>query len=638
MAPDIARRAVIAEAFSDLTLAQTDPAFAESEVLLGRSADRQRPRTGQLDRPSRVRGLVALLTLAVAGCGDVPTAGDEPAGGAGVTTVPEQADTGWFVDVADEVGLRFTHFNGMSGGYFFPEMIPAGVALLDFDNDGDLDAYLVQGQMLGAGVTVDHASLPPPPGSLTGRLFRNDTVATADGAPPLAFTDVTRESGIDADGYGMGVATGDVDNDGWVDLYLTNFGENRLFRNQGDGTFEDIATESGVADPGWGVSAAFLDYDADGWLDLYVGNYVQYDTAADRPCTTLTGRREYCTPEVYPPQADRLYRNVGGGRFEDVTRRALGGGGFGPALGVAVADFDRDGWSDIYVANDAADNLLWMNRGDGTFEDRALLAGAAVSGDGRPEASMGVDAGDFDDDGDDDLFVTHLPTEGNNLYVNLGEARFDDRSAASGLGPGSLGHSGFGAAWLDYDNDGRLDVAAFNGAIEAASDRPGDPFPYDEPNLLFRNVGAGRFENVTDSAGAAFQLPEVSRGAAFGDVDNDGDIDVLVSNIHAPARLLVNQIGTRNHWLGISLHRADGRSALGATVEVQASDGATRHRRARADGSYASANDPRVLVGLADAAGPASVRVVWPGGSREAWLDLPVDRWTTLREGEGAAW
>ena len=378
-------------------------------------------------------------------------------GQASVAAVPGQDD--WFVDRAGEVGLVFEHFNGMFGEYYFPEKIPAGVAWLDYDNDGDLDAYFVQGRMLGDGQTISQdvverlGSMP-----LSGRLYRNDMHVAPDGTRTLRFTDVTEQSGIDARGYGMGVATGDIDNDGWMDLCLINFGVNRLYRNIGDGTFVDISRASGTADSGWGVSASFLDYDRDGWLDLYVGNYVQYPIEADRPCTGLTGRRDYCTPEVYTPQPDRLYRNHGGGRFVDVTATALVGGSFGPALGVSTADFDGDGWIDIYVANDGRENLLWINRRDGTFENVGLLSGATVSGDGRPEASMGVDAGAFDNDGDADLFVTHLPAEGNNLYVNMGGGLFEDRSAPSGLGPASVGYTGFGTAWVDVDNDGWLDI------------------------------------------------------------------------------------------------------------------------------------------------------------------------------------
>jgi len=550
------------------------------------------------------------------------------------------------------MGLRFTQFNGMSGRYYFPEMLPGGVGLLDYDNDGDLDVYLTQGQMLGEGVTLAQAR--PPPGltaPVRGRLYRNDLKILADGTRAVSFSDVTEGSGIDARGYGMGVAAGDVDNDGCVDLYLTNFGPNQLYRNNCNGTFTDVSKPSGTDDPGWSVSASFLDYDRDGWLDLYIGNYVQYGVDGDRPCTGLTGRRDYCTPAVYPPQPDRLYRNLGNLRFVDVTAAALAGARFGPALGVVSADFNNDGWTDVYVANDGKENLLWINQRNGTFRNVGLLSGAALSADGKPEGSMGVDAGDFDNDGDEDIFMTHLPAEGNNLYVNNGAGLFEDLSASSGLGPLSLGHTGFGTAFFDYDNDGWLDILAVNGAIEAIKGRS-NPFPYDERNLLFRNLGDGRFENVTDRGGAVFTSTAVSRGAAFGDIDNDGDIDVLVGRINGPVELLLNTLGNRNHWLGLKLvagppaspsGSAQARSAgggkrrdrLGARAEIMRKGQPTLWRRARADGSYGSANDPRVLVGLGDRADPPSVRVRWPDGKVEEWSSLAIDRWTSLEEGQG---
>ncbi len=335
------------------------------------------------------------------------------------TRLASSSSSDWFVDRAAETGLTFTYFNGMSGQFYFPEMLPGGVALLDYDNDGDLDVYFAQGRMLAESKPIESATVPPAAHALPlkGRLFRND-LSTVDGAPSLRFTDVTAASGIESSGYGMGAAAGDVDNDGCVDLYLTNLGPNQLFRNNCDGTFTDRSRASGIDDPAWSVSASFLDYDRDGWLDLYVGNYVQWDVASDKPCTGLTGRRDYCTPKVYVPAPDRLYRNRGNGTFEDVTAKSLLGGPFGPALGVASADFDGDGWIDVYVANDGTENLLWMNQRNGTFRNTGLLSGSALSADGKPEASMGVDAADFDNDGDEDIYMTHLPAEGNNLYVN----------------------------------------------------------------------------------------------------------------------------------------------------------------------------------------------------------------------------
>jgi hypothetical protein len=381
------------------------------------------------------------------------------------------------------------------------------------------------------------------------------------------------------------------------------------------------------------VSAAFVDYDRDGWLDLYVGNNVNYTLSNPQQCPNMAGARDYCPPQVYGGQPDRLYRNRGHGKFVDVTATALVGGKFGPALGVATADYNGDGWIDIYVANDGEENLLWINQKNGSLKEMALLSGAALTAEGKAEASMGVDAGDFDNDGDDDLFMTELTGQGANLYVNDGSGRFRDLSAASGLGSSSLAYTGWGTAWFDYDNDGWLDILTVNGTIVAAEGRAGQPFPYDQPKLLFRNLRNGRFEDVTSRAGAAFSVSEAGRGAAFGDIDNDGDQDVVVGNDNGRVRLLVNGIGNRNHWLGLRLVGRERRDMLGAIVTVTRSDGSKLRRRARSDGSYGSANDPRVLVGLGSSADQPRVQVQWPGGTVDDYSDLPIDRWTTLQEG-----
>ena len=558
----------------------------------------------------------------------------------------------WFVDRAHDVGIDFVHFNGMSGEFYFPESMAPGVGLLDYDNDGDLDVYLVQGTMLGAN-TISQATFPPRnPLPLKGRLLRNDLTIHQDGTRTLRFTDVTERSGIDSRGYGIGVAAGDFNNDGCVDLYLTNFGLNQMFRNTCNGTFDDVSKQSKTDDPGFSVSASFVDYDRDGWLDLYVGNYLDYTIEANQKCFLITGERDYCPPTAYRAQPDRLYHNNRDGTYADVTAKALVGGEYGPALGVATADFDSDGWPDIYVANDNQDNLLWMNQRDGTFRNTALLSGAALTSEGKAEASMGVDAGDFDNDGDEDLFITELTGEGSNLYVNDGTAVFEDQSAHSGLGAHSLPYTGFGTAWFDFDNDGWLDIMAVNGTIAAieALRRAHDPFPLRQRKQLFRNLANGQFEEVAERAGAAFQLSEVGRGAAFGDIDNDGDVDVLVGNDAGPTRLLINNVGDRKHWLGLRLVGERKRDMYGARVAVLRpstdaqgapskvegrGNGSTLWRRARADGSYASANDPRVLVGLGDSTQAPTVRVVWPSGRVEEWTTVAIDRYTTLIEGSG---
>lgn len=540
-----------------------------------------------------------------------------------------------FVDKAPEAGLDFVHFNGMSGELYFNEVVGSGAAAFDYDNDGDLDLYLVQGNMLGE-KSIDEATFKPASLPLKDRLYRNDT---KDGK--VRFTDVTGISKIESAGYGMGVAAGDMDNDGWIDLYITNFGPNEMFRNNGDGTFSEVTKAAGVGEERWSVSAAFLDFDRDGWLDLYVGNYVDYTLANDKPCRTTSGRREYCGPSSYVPETDTLFRNKGNGRFENVSvdsgiTKASGG-----ALGVVAADFNGDAWIDIYVANDGVPNQLWINQKDGTFIDDALLAGVAVNDDGMPEASMGVDAADFDGDGDEDLFMTHLTRETNTLYVNDGTGWFEDQTVEMGLAHPSYEYTGFGTAWFDYDNDGWLDILSVNGAVLRIEEqlKANDLHPLKQLNQLFRNVGKGKYKEVTGQAGAVFELSEVSRGAAFGDLDNDGDTDVLITNNGGPARLLINQTGNRNHWLGIRIvDERLKRDALGARAVVDP-DGDTPPlwRRIRTDGCYASSNDPRILFGLAGIAEPQDVTVIWPDGERERWEKLPADNYHTLKRGSGSS-
>ncbi len=578
---------------------------------------------------------------------------------------PAASDAPWFVDRAAESGLNFTHVNGMSGKFYYAEIIAPGTALFDYDNDGDLDVYLVQGQMLGTGDPLPGATRSVTRDSspaLRGRLFRNDWVVNADGTRTVRFTDVTEASGIKATGYGMGVATGDFNNDGCVDLYLTNLGSNQLWRNNCDGTFTDVSDASGTVstslvardsrvaqdfspalrgqEASWSVSATFFDFDRDGWLDLFVGHYLDYRIDANIPCFSPSGRPDYCSPNVYRPQLSRLYHNNRDGTFTDVTVASGIARDFGPALGVVAADFNGDGWADLYVANDGQPNQLWINQHDGTFKNTGLLSGTAMNAHGKAKAGMGVDAGDFDNDGDEDLLVSNLKGEGGDLYVNDGSGLFEEQSERSGLGFASLAYTGFGAAWLDVDNDGWLDTLIVNGAVQTveALRAANDPFPLGQTKLLFRNLGNGRFEDVTRRAGRVFQTLDVSRGAAFGDVDNDGDIDVLVANNNGNVRLLINNIGNRNHWIGLRLvGRQVNRDMLGARVGIAREGGSTLWRRARADGSYASANDPRVLVGLGQSSKPVRVRVIWPGGATEEWKDIAIDKYTTLTEGSGNA-
>ncbi len=543
-----------------------------------------------------------------------------------------------FTDQAAATGLDFFYFNGMSGEFFFNENVGAGVALFDYDNDGDLDVYFTQGRMQGEGKGLENALFPPPAGvALTDRLFRNDLVVTDDGGRVLHFTDVTEQSGIQGDGYGMGVAAGDYDNDGWVDLYVTNFRANQLWRNNGDGSFSDTTERAGAEEHRWSVSAVFLDYDRDGWLDLFVGNYTDFSLQNKRICYAPNSARDYCSPKLYGALPDRLLRNQGDGSFEDVSEQAGITRAFGPALGVIGTDLNNDGWLDLYVGNDAAANQLWLNQRDGTFRDEALLSGTAVNMEGAVEASMGVDAADFDGDGDEDLFMTHLLGETNTLYVNDGHGWFEDRSLVSGLAVPSKAYTSFGTAWFDYDNDGWLDLFAANGEVRVVPilAKAGDNYPLHQPNQLFRNRGDGTFEDISAQAGAVFTLSEVSRGAAFGDLDNDGDTDIVVANNSGAARLLRNEVGNARHWLGLRLVAKQGRDALGARVEIQIGEDRRLWRRVRTGGSYAAANDPRILVGLGQATRVDRVRVYWADGDVEDWPEVPLGRYTPLRQGQG---
>ena len=549
---------------------------------------------------------------------------------------PQSPEIQIFEEVAGKVGLAFQHYNGMTGKFYLPEIMGAGCALFDFDNDGDLDVFLIQGSTFDASQDATKTLFPwRGNGHPQSRLFRND-LSLSGRERRLTFTDVTHTSGIVARGYGMGVAVGDINNDGWNDLYLTNLGSNQMLLNKGDGTFADVTRESGADDPRWSTSATFFDYDRDGWLDLMVVNYAEFSTANNPTCFANTTARDYCTPRVFRAPGNRLFHNLGNGKFADVTTTAGIAREFGHGLGVIAADFNDDGWPDIYVANDGDPNQLWLNQKNGTFKNEALFAGAAVNRDGKAEAGMGVDAGDFDANGADDIFITHLMDETNTLFSNLGDAMFEDRTRETGLGMPGRRFTGFGTLFFDYDNDTWLDLLVVNGAVQLLPEllRKGDPFPLGQPNQLFRNNGKGSFSEVIDAAGPTFQLLEVSRGAAFGDVDNDGDTDVLITNNNGPARLLLNTIGNRNQWFGVRLVSKDGRrDMLGAKLEVSVSTNSALLRRSRADGSYLSANDPRVLVGLGRATRIDVARVRWPDGTVGEWRNPPLNGYHTWKQG-----
>jgi hypothetical protein len=517
----------------------------------------------------------------------------------------------------------------MRGERWFVEIMGAGAALLDYDDDGDLDLFLVQGGSL------DPEARASEPGD---RLHRNDLDAA--GAP--RFVDVTAAAAVVESGYGMGAATGDYDGDGWIDLYVTNWGANELWRNRGDGSFERRGEAAGVDDTHWGVPAIFFDADRDGRLDLFVGNYVNFSAATHQRCMSALGVLDYCGPLTFTPQPDLLYRNAGDGTFTDVSGAAgLRAAAPLPALGAAVGDFDADGWLDLYVANDQTPNHLWRGLGGGRFEEVALGAGCALDAEGRPQASMGVTIGDGDGDGDEDLFLTHLTEEHHTLYTNDGRGFFEDASARAGVVAPSWPLTGFGVGWIDFDGDGQLDLLSTAGAVKLIPSQvaENDPLALRQACLLLRNTGGGRFAEVTQPADSPLAVETVGRGAAFGDVDNDGDTDVVLTANDGPVRLLLNQVGSRASWLGLRLvERTAGgrdRDVLGAGVTLRRTGAPALWRRVQTAGSYASASDPRVLFGLGGSDAIESVEVTWPDGTLEQWRELSPRRYHTLRRGEG---
>ncbi|MCY3814037.1 MAG: CRTAC1 family protein [Gammaproteobacteria bacterium] len=517
-----------------------------------------------------------------------------------------------FSSVAESAGLDFKHVNGMAGERWIVETVGAGVGVLDFDGDGRLDIWLVQG-----GPLLERADGLP-----SDRLFRN---ASTGGT--LHFEDVTDLSGVSSTEYGMGVAAGDMDNDGDADVFVANFGPNRLFENLGDGRFRDITEHAGLAAREWSVSASWADIDGDGLLDLYVVNYLDYAITNNKVCRDIASRAAYCAPSSYAPVPDRLYRNLGRGRFDDISDGAGISGVAGPGLGVVSHDFDADGAVDFYVANDGAANSLWLNQGDGRFEDGAGLAFVAVNGNGAAEAGMGVDAEDFDADCDVDLFVTHLATETNTLYVNQGDW-FSDSTNQAGLAASSGPFTGFGTGWFDADNDGDLDLFSANGAVSAiaALREAGDAYPLRQRNQLWLNNGRGRYTEILDEP--AFGALEVSRGVAFADLDNDGDVDLVTANNSGAARVYRNMASAS--WIGVDLRGRGGGTAVGAEVWLESSP--CPRRRVATDGSFASANDPRIIFGRADDATPQTVLVRWPDGTEARFGPLVPGRYHRLQQ------
>ena len=527
-----------------------------------------------------------------------------------------ESGTVWFEDEAALKGLDFEHRSGFDDRYLFPEIMGGGAALADVDGDGDLDAYLVQsGRVEGRGEE-----------SNANRLFLNDGMGFFAAAP---------DDGAGDRGYGMGVTTGDYDNDGDVDLYVTNLGRNTLLRNDGAGRFTDVTALAGVADSGWGTAAAFLDLDQDDDLDLFVVNYVAWTLATAKECYAVN-TRTYCGPAAADAAPDRLYRNNGDGTFTEISLAAGLGTAFGAGLGIVGSDFDGDGRIDVFVANDSMVNQLWMNRtppgGDPRFVDEAFLRGCALDDHGTAKAGMGVAAEDLDDDGDPDILVMNMEKQTDSYFRNDGD-HFVDATSRVGLAVTSRRFTRFGVALTDFDNDGDLDLFQANGRVDHTPELAGGDDVFAEPNVLYEHVD-GRFELVEPDGGRLERLVHTSRGVAIGDVDDDGGVDLLVVNKDGPAYLLMNRVAGRGNWVRFRVLTASGRDAHGALVSGTVG-AQPRQRRVKTAGSYLAANDPRVHFGLGQYQSIESVRVRWPTGDVELFGDVEAGADVALRFGAG---
>lgn len=531
---------------------------------------------------------------------------------------PDAAANITFVDVAAKSNITFKHDNSASAQRYLIETMGSGAAWIDYDNDGYLDLYLVNSAA---------TNVYTPPHSLRSALYHSN----GDGT----FTDVTEQAGVGAAVlFGMGVAVGDYDNDGFEDLYVIGYGRSILYHNNGNGTFTDVTERAGVANPGkWGSSAAWFDYDHDGKLDLIVANYVDFTPERNLTCIN-EGRRAYCHPSKYHGQAPTLFHNDGNGVFTDVSRTSKIGLKAGNGLGVVCFDYNGDGWTDVFLANDSMENFLYKNKGNGTFEEVGIEAGVALGEDGKAEAGMGTDAADYDRDGLPDLFVTHLDLEYNRLYRNNGNGTFSDATFASKLGAGTFRMSGFGTRFFDYDNDGWRDLFIANGHVLDNIRFFHGGTEYAEPKVIYRNLG-GTFQDVTKQLGPDLAEPRVSRAAAFADYDNDGDVDVLVTNNGEHPQLFRNDGGNRKHWLEIRLVGArSNRDGIGAKVRVVA-NGVLQTAEAKGGMSYQAAHDPRLHFGLGNAMRIERLDVTWPSGAITKLTGVPADQCITIKEGVG---
>jgi len=530
---------------------------------------------------------------------------------------PAPAATARFTDVTREWGIAFKHVSGAFGKKYLPETMGSGVAVLDYDGDGRQDLFFVNGTRFpGSSVAPAYSA-----------LYRNEG--------PGQFKDVTASVGLKVEAYGLGVAAADYDNDGDLDLYLTALGPNHLFRNDA-GHFKDVTAEAGVGDPGFSASAAFLDYDKDGRLDLFVTNYVEWTQATDLRCT-LNGRdKSYCTPESYKGQSVRLYRNLGTGKFEDATKRAGLLDANSKALGVAVFDFDQDGASDLFVANDTQPNKLYRNKGDGTFEELGVAAGVAFSETGVARAGMGVDAGDYDGSGRPGLVIGNFSNETMSLYHNEGHGLFLDDSPASGIGKESLLTLTFGAFFFDFDLDGRLDIFASNGHVADEIQSVQPRVAYAQPPHLFRNLGNRRFRGVGKEAGPALQQAVVGRGAAYGDLDGDGDLDVVLAVNGGPARVLRNDTPMAGTYVRLrTVGERSNRDGLGARATLSLSSGRKASADVKTGSSYCSQSELPLTFGLAPGERAQKLEVRWPSGKVDVLDNPATGKLLVVKEGLG---
>ena len=517
-------------------------------------------------------------------------------------------------------GISWHHVAGISPNMYEPETLGAGCAFLDYDNDGWMDIYLVNS---------GKCDFYTPPHPLQNALYRNNRDGT--------FTDVTGKAGVTGNAYGMGVAVGDYDRDGFPDIYLTQYPRSVLYHNNGDGTFTDVTEKAGVAAPGWATSAVWFDYDNDGLLDLFVCRFADWDKAKNIFCgNTLTGERWYCKPNVYRPMQSWLYRNNGDGTFADVSDESGIAKSPAKAWGVVACDINNDGLMDLFVSNDTVANSLFVNSGRRRFSDIGLLSGVGYNSFGRARSGMGVDAADYDQDGWMDLFVSNVDHEMFSLYHNNKDETFTEVSLSDTIGRTTRLMSGWGAKFFDYDNDGELDLLLCDGHPDIAVEHHMQGVTYREPMLLFRNTGRD-FQNISERSGPIFSMPIAGRGMALGDFDNDGSVDVLVAvNNDAPI-LLRNNAGRENHWLGVRLiGRKSNIDAIGAKIVYQAGN-LKRHRFKVGGGSYLSSHDPRIVLGIGQRTKVDSLEVRWPlpGGETERFTGLPIDRYITIVEGEG---